>query len=346
MRSEAYRVRNLEQARLRRQNEDIRVRDREQATLRRQNESGENRQLRIERELDRTRLRLQNESIDNRQCRLDKNRERNSNYRQKERLRRQIESSENLQRQFDERRLKWQSKGGKIFDNGGFNYYDNFDKETKECNCYYTHHEFVKSHNMNDWEKAKESEVFGFQRMKGHQSLELYWNKKCGECHAMYLNGESQAFMKKCCGSFKPHGMSCEPTGVADLPPLLPSIKEAINNYPVHMSKYSQTYNNLLSFGAIGVDNKRGGGFEKGFKGPHAATLNGRTYHKTHDQSSSNPSSGLGYIFFDNLQKLNENSEKFEDMKQDILQTVYEDIKRNNCIAQEIMNLGNIIFTD
>ena len=134
--------------------------------------------------------------------------------------------------------------------------------------------------------------------------------------------------------------MECVPWGLSDLHPLLPSVKEALIKYPVHMSKYSQTYNNLLSFGAIGVDNKRGGGFEKGFKGPHAATINGRTYHKTHDQSSSNPSSGLGYIFFDNLQKLNEKSEQFEHMKQDILQSVYEDIKRNNCIAKEILNLG------
>jgi len=75
-------------------------------------------------------------------------------------------------------------------------------------------------------------------------------------------------------------------------------------------------------------------------RGPHAATINGRTYHKTHDQSSSNPSSGLGYIFFDNLQKLNENSEKFEDLRQDILQRIYEDLKLNNSIAQEVSNLG------
>jgi hypothetical protein len=111
------------------------------------------------------------------------------------------------------------------------------------------------------------------------------------------------------------------------------------------MSKYAQTYNNLLSFGSVGVDNKRGGGFEKGFKGPHAATINGRTYHKTHDQSSSNPSSGLGYIFFDNLQKLNENSEKFEELNQNILQSIYEDMKVNNAIAQEVLNLGKKIDT-
>jgi hypothetical protein len=84
----------------------------------------------------------------------------------------------------------------------------------------------------------------------------------------MYLDGESAAFMKKCCGSFKAHALQREdfPAGLRDLPPLLPSIKKAIKDEPIHMSKYAQMYNNLLSFGSVGVDNKRGGGFEKGFE--------------------------------------------------------------------------------
>jgi hypothetical protein len=146
--------------------------------------------------------------------------------------------------------------------------------------------------------------------------------------------------MKKCCGSFKAHGRECEPYGLRDLPTFLPSIKEAIKEYPTHMSKHAQTYNNFLSCGAVGIDNKRGGGWERNFRGPHAATINGRTYHKTHDQSSSNPSSGIGYIFFDNLQKLNENSEKFDELKQSVLQDIYEDMTRNNVIAQEVYSLG------
>ena len=59
----------------------------------------------------------------------------------------------------------------------------------------------------------------------------------------------------------------------------------------------------MLGFGAVGVDNETGGGFEKGFKG-HAATINGRTYHKTHGQS-------IFLIIYKNLM----NSEKIEDLK-------------------------------
>ena len=61
------------------------------------------------------------------------------------------------------------------------------------------------------------------------------------------------------------------PTGSANLPSLLSSIKNTIIDYPEQISKYAQTYNYLLSFSAVWVDNKRGGGFEKVFKGPHAA---------------------------------------------------------------------------
>jgi hypothetical protein len=267
------------------------------------------------------RQRRENEASENRGLRLNREIERKRGYRQNV-----INEKRECRRQADE--------------NGDYLFFENFDRETKDCNGYYPHDKFVNSHNDNDWAKAKESEMFGYQKMRGYQSLELFWNKKCEYCHAMYLDGETPAFMKKCCGSFKFHGMECEPTGLPDLKPLLPSIKKAIAEEPVHMSKYAQTYNNLLSFGATGVENKRGGGFERGFRGPHAATINGRTYHKTHDQSSSNPSSGLGYIFFDNLQKLNENSEKFEDLRQDILQGIYEDLKLNNSIAQEVSNLG------
>jgi len=323
--------RNREQDRLTRelrlQNESSEDRERRLAIRRerdrrsRENETNEDRRLRLDRVRDLRRLRVLNESSENRQIRVEKKCVLTRGHRQNV-----INEKRERLRQAD-------------IENG-FLFFDNFDRVTEECNGYYPHDKFVNSHNDNDWAKAKESEMFGYQKMRGYQSLELFWNKKCEYCHAMYLDGETPAFMKKCCGSFKFHGMECEPTGLPDLKPLLPSIKKAIAEEPVHMSKYAQTYNNLLSFGATGVENKRGGGFERGFRGPHAATINGRTYHKTHDQSSSNPSSGLGYIFFDNLQKLNENSEKFEDLRHDILQVIYEDLKSNNSIAQEVSNLG------
>jgi hypothetical protein len=322
--------------------------------LRLRNESEETRRQRLELQRIRQNLILENESVDSYNSRLnaqtlrlqnesdETRRQRLEEQRIRQNVIRENESSNMHYSRLDQNKEVKRSKKHRKNedDNDDYKFYDNFEKETKNCKCYYNHNKFVNSHKNNNWEAAINSEIFGFQRMKGYQSLELYWNKKCEECLAMYLDGETSAFMKKCCGSFKAHGMQSVPYGLSDLPPLLPSIKKAINDNPIHMSKYAQTYNNLLSFGAVGVDNKRGGGFEKGFKGPHAATINGHTYHKTHSQSSSNPSSGLGYIFFDNLQKLSENGEKLDNVKQDILQSIYEDMKSKNAIAQEVLNLG------
>jgi hypothetical protein len=301
------------------------------------NETLDDRNARIEEQRIRQAELYLNETLDDHSFRLQEQRLRQAELRKNETTDSHISR---LQKKNDHRR----KRNKVVYDNGEYKFFENFEKETKDCNAFYRHENFPNSHNHNNWTKAKESEMFGFQRMKGYQSLELFWNKKCGECHAMYLDGESPAFMKKCCGSFKAHGLECEPYGLKDLPPLLPSIKQAIEDHPEHMSKFSQTYNNLLSFGATGVENKRGGGWEKDFRGPHAATINGRTYHKTHDQSSSNPSSGLGYIFFDNLQKLNENSEKFDELKQEILQSVYEEMKVDNAIAQEVHILGKNLY--
>jgi hypothetical protein len=60
------------------------------------------------------------------------------------------------------------------------------------------------------------------------------------------------------------------------------------------------TYNNILAFASIGVRNDTGGGFQHGYTGNHNVTIRGHTYHVLHDQSSTNPSSGLGLMFFEN----------------------------------------------
>ena len=105
------------------------------------------------------------------------------------------------------------------------------------------------------------------------------------------------------------------------------------------MSSLAQVYNNILSFGGVGIANKFGGGWQKNFYEPHAATINGRTYHKTHSQSSSNPSDGIEYIFF--VQKLNENGEKFDEIKLDLLGDIFNEMKDRNPIAKQVYTLDN-----
>ena len=69
-----------------------------------------------------------------------------------------------------------------------------------------------------------------------------------------------------------------------------------------HLSKHSSYYNNILSIGSTGVDNGRGGGFEK-FNMDHSVKMNGRTYHYFGTNLSTN---GLSYFGYDGLDRVNE----------------------------------------
>jgi hypothetical protein len=81
-------------------------------------------------------------------------------------------------------------------------------------------------------------------------------------------------------------------------------IRKAIIENPAHMSANATTYNNIMAFGATCVDNGNGGGFEKDFRGPYSVTIKGHTYHCTHDQRPSNPTSGLGVMFFEHSMQI------------------------------------------
>ena len=114
----------------------------------------------------------------------------------------------------------------------------------------------------------------------------------------------------------------------------------------MHMTLSATTYNNLLAFGATGVDNLRGGGWEKGFRGPAAVTMSGRTYHTTVDQSSSNLSSGVGYMFFDcpdmlGSVALDRNLQAGATVvREQLLEELYADLLKYNEVAQEVECVG------
>jgi len=111
------------------------------------------------------------------------------------------------------------------------------------------------------------------------------------------LNSQSDAFLTKCCRT--PQELSYPPEK-----PLTPMILKAIKEEPAHMSGNATTYNNICAYGATCVDNDTGGGFETDFRGPASVTIRGHTYHITHDQRQSNPTSGLGVMFFEHSMEI------------------------------------------
>jgi hypothetical protein len=194
---------------------------------------------------------------------------------------------------------------------------ENWMLDAKDSNPFYKHPLFAESHNKFDWPKAiNGSWQFGHRRSRGYASLEFFWNKECGNCGATYLNGSSKAFRIKCCKDSLYDG-TC--------PPLQPLIDE-IGNLIVEDSEFRRlghSYNNRLSYGATGVENEKGGGFEK--RGPvSSVTISGRLYHFIGQQSSLNVSSGIGAIFFDQPSRIAEDSSLSNKLDSEVLQIAYE----------------------
>ena len=210
----------------------------------------------------------------------------------------------------------------------------NFSNATKLCMAYYYHDLFNDSRKNHNWYVAEMSEeYFGFRNTKKYKSLELYSNKHCGNCGQKHFFTQSKEFQKKCCQPIMDDRMSA-------LEPLTPEIKNVLlsNDYQ-HLLKFATYYNNSLCFCSTGVENDSGkGGFEHNFRGNHAVTVRGRTYHNIIEQHSKKPTSAIGYLFFDELIKPNET---ISDVINELyLQNFASDLILNNPLAEEIDFIG------
>ena len=114
-------------------------------------------------------------------------------------------------------------------------------------------------------------------------------------------------------------------------------------------NKNSNYYNNILSFGAIGVDNGRENvGFEK-INGNHAVKLNGRTYFYLPNSGYKNK--GINYFLFDALHELTEYCDNFNNnsksntdcFREKVIMNLFKELKKINPYAEDLNLLGNTL---
>ena len=111
----------------------------------------------------------------------------------------------------------------------------------------------------------------------------------------MHLIGDKLKQRQKCCNFGK---FLLENSAYPKLKPLPNEIRKIAVNKINHFSKNCTYYNMILSIASIGVDNGKGGGFER-INGESCVKLNGRTY--VYLQSSNKKGSGINYFTFDAL---------------------------------------------
>lgn len=104
---------------------------------------------------------------------------------------------------------------------------------------------------------------------------------------------------------------------------------------------------------ATGVENEKGGGFERDMFGPHAVKMNGRTYHTllSASSSSTDPSCGLSYFIFDAKAALLQHKHEIpgaveEHIDDNLLQLLYEELHRINYLCQELRSIGYYTETE
>ena len=119
-----------------------------------------------------------------------------------------------------------------------------------------------------------------------------------------------------------------------------------------HFHRSSAYYNNILSIGATGVDNGRGGGYES-IIGTSALKLNGRVYSFI-PQLNSN--SGLRYFTHDDYPSVAEHAAMLNDrapasalrhdnlpVRDEILRALFNELRDCNDFASELVLIGNEI---
>lgn len=180
-------------------------------------------------------------------------------------------------------------------------------------------------------------------------SVQQEWDidHPCVHCSFEYLKSVTKAARHICCVN----GKAINDPEYPSLRPLPPDLQRIMNENGAHMSGLSARYNAILSLGATGVDNGKGGGWERRV-GAHAVTLIGKTYHYL---PTSSGLGGMRHFIYDALdsailqaRKLNvETTSAVIDERRNIsevfLEAIFEELKGCNCWIMEVYDIGTQI---
>jgi len=156
----------------------------------------------------------------------------------------------------------------------------------------------------------------------------------CTHCGRVWLYSASTGLRKKCCMEGKLWDLNMSPFILAPLPPVLES-----GFYNPEFVRSSNQYNNILSLGAVGVENaKEARGWDK-IVGHHAVRLSGRTYHFL---PQVNTRGGLQYILHDGSQGPLTSVGRERQVDEATLMELYEDLEANNPLFKAYAAIGSM----
>jgi hypothetical protein len=119
-------------------------------------------------------------------------------------------------------------------------------------------------------------------------------------------------------------------------------------NNIAHFSRNSARYNGILSISATGIDNGKGGGWER-IRGPHAVKLCGRTYHFL---PTSNSTGGIQHFILDKYTEalMHGNSIQTKpsgnldsEIKDSVLRVLWDTLHQSNRFVQHCKIIGDAV---
>ena len=156
----------------------------------------------------------------------------------------------------------------------------------------------------------------------------------CKHCGKIWLKSSEAGLRKKCCqNGLLWNDLACELV----LGPLPYELDKGF--YSTHFVKSSNQYNNILSLGAVGIENdKEAPGWDR-IVGDHAVRLSGRTYHYI---PASNTRGGIQYFLHDGRSQELTAHGREQDVDVPTLERLFEYMQHQNVLCRSYATIGSM----
>jgi hypothetical protein len=180
------------------------------------------------------------------------------------------------------------------------------------------------------------------RRGRTYQTVSQQWDfdNPCPFCSYIYLKSVRKTQRQQCCQN----GEALDGRKFPQLLPLPPVLSQLYFHRMEHMGSKSGYYNSVLALGATGVDNGKGGGWEK-VRGDHSVKLCGRTYHY---MPTTGGTSGIQFFCYDAATSLESYGDSLNDptsrhgsnIVNTNLMKIYRELQQCNQLVGECEQIG------
>jgi hypothetical protein len=175
---------------------------------------------------------------------------------------------------------------------------------------------------------------YSHQRRANAKQIRQHWDidNPCLHCGRIWLESSEAGLRRKCCRNGDLWDIN-SPFILEPLPYILEKAFEL--NSPI--VKASNQYNNILSLGAVGIDNDKVTPGWDVITGAHSVRLSGKTYHYI---AASNTRGGIQYFLHDGRNEQLAAHGRERDVDVPTLELIFEFMQQHNVLCKQYAAIG------